>query len=88
MIIDVSRTSSFGKIHFRSHRSRNVRSANHFQTISPYISLKYTKKDIFWFALKLECPIIPLFLRRVQSAMLNPAFSSVPNPNNPTVLET
>lgn len=56
MIIDVSRTSSFGKIHFRSHRSRNVRSANHFQTISPYISLKYTKKGRFLVCFKTRVP--------------------------------
>lgn len=65
-----------------SHWSRNVRSAHHFQTIFR------NKRGVVWSVLKIEHLIIPLFFKRVQSAMLNPAIPSVPNPNNPTVLET
>ena len=80
--MDASRTSI--NISHGSHRRRNVKSANHFQIILPI------KREVFfWFVFNLEHLIILLFcFKRVQSAMLYPAIPSVPNSNNPTVLET
>lgn len=73
-----------------SHRSRNVRPTNHFQTIVSNAAVKKQREAFFWFVLKTENLII-LFLyspKAYSLAMLNPAVLSVPNPNYPTVLET
>lgn len=86
MAIDASRTSI--KISRGTHRSKNVKSANHFQTMFLVALMKKLKRGVFGFVLKPRAPNYSSIFKRAQSAILNPATPSVPNPNNPTVLET
>lgn len=86
VITDATRTSI--KISQVSQRSRNVQSANHFQTKFLVAFMEKQKRYFVKFVLKPRAPNFSSIFERVQSAMLIPAIPSVPNPNNPTVLET